>query len=41
METAEMLWLREVGECRNINCKLDENISEKMGMTHISEAGSG
>jgi len=41
METAEMCLLREVGGCRNINCLRGENTSEKMGMAHIGEVGSG
>jgi len=41
METAEMRLLREVGGSRNLNCIRGENISEEMGMAHISEVGSG
>jgi hypothetical protein len=40
-ETTEMRLLREVGGCRNINCIRGENISEKIGMAHITEVGSG
>jgi len=41
MQTAEMRLLREVGGCRNLNCIRGENISDEMGMAHISEVGSG
>ena len=36
-----MRLLREVGRCRKINCIGGENISEEMGMAHISEVGGG
>jgi hypothetical protein len=41
METAEMRLSREVSGCRNINCIRGENISEEIGMAHISEVCSG
>jgi hypothetical protein len=40
METAETRLLRQVGGCRNNDCKCGENVSEEMGMARISEVGS-